>query len=230
VPPRITRLHQDDTHRLIPARYTERDETVLVRLAEDDRQLNDIFELDGATNDRLLGEANLLPGISVHELVFGIPNDQIVNAAFTHARPGGNRFNGPERGAWYAAFGLETSQAEVAYHKAKELQEVNWREQEIVTYREYLADFRAEFHDIRNDSQHTACLAPDSYAASQELARNLLEQRSAGIVYPSVRHFGGTCVACFRPALVTNVRKNSLVTLTFADAFSPPTIRVQPNR
>ena len=29
---------------------------------------------------------------------------------------------------------------------------------------------------------------------------------SLGVVYPSVRHAGGTCVACFRPALVANVR------------------------
>jgi hypothetical protein len=29
-----------------------------------------------------------------------------------------------------------------------------------------------------------------------------------GIVYPSVRRAKGTCLACFRPALVMNVRKD----------------------
>jgi RES domain len=82
--------------------------------------LNAIFELEGATNDRLLGEAGLLPGISVRELVFGISYSHIVNAVFTHANPLGNRFNGPERGAWYAAFFRETSEQEVYLTKNKE--------------------------------------------------------------------------------------------------------------
>jgi hypothetical protein len=36
----------------------------------------------------------------------------------------------------------------------------------------------------------------------------LLEQNALGIVYPSVRRSEGTCLACFRPAVVMNVRKN----------------------
>jgi RES domain len=94
---------------------------VLARIADDDGHLRDIFDLDNATNDRLLAENNLLPGIGIHELVFGIPHYRIVNAAFCHAHPLGSRFNGPDRGAWYACFELETSQAEVAFHKSVEM-------------------------------------------------------------------------------------------------------------
>ena len=227
--PRTTQLHQDDTHRLIPARYTEGGESVFARLGGDDDFLRDLFELEGATNDRLLGEANLLPGVTIHELVFGIPNWHIVNAAFTHARPNGSRFNGPERGAWYAGFVLETSQAEVSFHFAEGLREVNWQEEETSIYREYLADFRAEFHDIREDARYVGCLAHDSYGASQQLAHELLEQSAAGVIYPSVRHLGGTCVACFRPALVGNVRKGAKVTFTFFNAFEPPVVHVEMN-
>src|SRR6185312_8143458 len=89
VAPRVTQLHQDNTHRLIPARYSQDGASVLARLTSHRQQLQDLFQLDGATNERLLGEANLLPGITVHELVFGVPNAHIVNAAFTHARPEG---------------------------------------------------------------------------------------------------------------------------------------------
>ncbi len=32
-----------------------------------------------------------------------------------------SRFNGSERGLWYAAFRLETAQAEVAFHLGKDL-------------------------------------------------------------------------------------------------------------
>ena len=68
--PRITRLQQDDTHRLIPARYSDDNASVLARLTSDPQHLQDLFQLEGATNERLLGEANLLPGITVHELLF----------------------------------------------------------------------------------------------------------------------------------------------------------------
>ena len=220
--PKISALLQDDTHRLIPSRQTE--ESVLSRLAEDEKELQELFELDGATNDRLLGEANLLPGISVHELLFGVAYAHIVNAAFTHAHPLGSRFNGPERGAWYAAFELETAESEIAFHKAQELREVNWPEPETFTFHDYLADFRADFHDIRGDAHYSDCLDPNSYGNSQRLARELLASGSAGIIYPSVRRSKGTCLVCFRPALVTNVRQGRSVTVAFHDPGQPPVI------
>jgi RES domain len=222
VTPRISALRQDDTHRLIPSRHS--DESVLNRLAEDEKELQELFELDGATNDRLLGEANLLPGISVHELLFGVVHAHIVNAAFTHAHPAGSRFNGPDRGAWYAAFELETAEAEIAFHKAQELIEINWQESETFTFQDYLADFRADFHDIRGDARYSDCLDPHSYGSSQQLAKELLASGSAGIVYLSVRRSNGTCLVCFRPALVTNVRQGRTVTLAFRDPGQPPLV------
>ena len=156
--PPISLIRQYDAHRLIPAKYSEGGESVLVRVADSDDDLAKIFDLDNATNDRLLAEAGLLSGIGIHELVFGVPYYRIVNAAFCHAHPLGSRFNAPDRGAWYAAFELETSQAEVAFHKWQELVEVNWLE-ENVSYDDYLADFSAEFHDIRSD-YFRDCLDP----------------------------------------------------------------------
>ena len=221
--PRTSLVRRHDTHRLIPAKYSE--ESVLTRIAEDDAHLADIFDLDNATNDRLLAENNLLPGIRSHELVFGVPYFRIVNAAFCHAQPLGSRFNGPERGAWYAAFDLRTSQAEVAFHKTVELAEVDWFDEEI-TYDEYLADFSAAFHDIRGDERFLDCLAPDSYRASQLLAQRLLEAGSLGVVYPSVRRKGGTCIACFRPPLVMNVRKGDAYRFVWKGKQRPEVLRV----
>lgn len=218
--PRVQLVRQNDTHRLIPSKYSANGDSVLVRIADDDDHLKDIFELDNATNDRLLAENNRLPGIGIDELVFGIPYFRIVNAAFCHAHPNGSRFNSPDRGAWYAGFDLETSQAEVAFHKSVELAEVDWLTEEI-TYDDYLADFSSNFHDIRGDAQYVDCLAPDSYVASQELAETLLKNEALGIVYPSVRHTGGTCLACFRPALVGNVRKAKTYLFTWNGTTSP---------
>lgn len=204
--PRTSLVRQNDTHRLISSKYGEGGESVLTRIADDDVHLKDIFDLDHATNDRLLAENDLLPGIGIHELVFGVPYSRIVNAAFCHAHPLGSRFNGPDRGAWYAGFELATAQAEVAFHKSVELAEVDWFDEEI-TYDDYLADFSADLHDIRDDAVFADSLAADSYVASQDLASQLLDAGSLGVVYPSARRKGGTCMACFRPALVMNVRK-----------------------
>lgn len=221
--PSTTLIRRNDTHRLIPSKYSEGGDSVLTRIADDDAHLADIFDLDNATNDRLVAENNLLPGIGIDELVFGVPYFRIVNAAFCHAHPQGGRFNGPDRGAWYAAFAVETSQAEIAYHKSIELAEVDWFDEEV-TYDDYLADFSAQFHDIRGSEvskQIAACLAVDSYLASQDLAQRLLDEGSLGLIYPSVRRARGTCIACFRPALVMNVRKGTTYRFVWSGQARP---------
>jgi RES domain-containing protein len=206
-----------DTHRLVPSKRTD---SVLVRIADDDAHLRELFDLDQATNDRLLAEHAGLAGIGPHELVFGVPYAPIVNAAFCHPHPLGARFNGPERGAWYAAFEIETAQAEVAFHKSVELAEINqW--DESATYDDYLADFSAPFHDLRGLTAFDDCLGPDSYVASQALAEQLLAAGSAGVVYPSVRRAAGTCLACFRPPLVTHVRRDATWRFTWAGHDAP---------
>ncbi len=214
--PKQSKIHQDGTHRLIPFRYSDRGRPILNRLAEnDDELLSDLTELEGATNDRLVGESGKLPGISAIELVSGFRLAHIVNAAFTHAHPLGARFNTAGRGAWYAGFEMETAQTEVAFHRSEELQEIGWADEEVSPYIDYLADFRHEFHDLRDDQGFATCLDPKSYAASQSLGAQLLTTGSAGIVYPSVRHRGGTSIVCFRPPLVLNVQQGSKVTITF---------------
>ncbi len=205
--PPTTQIDQRDTHRFIPAKYADGGASVLTRLSEDDSVLDGIFELDNATNDRLLAETGRMAGVDARELVFGIPSYRIINAAFCHPSPTGARFNSPDRGAWYASFELETSRAEAIYHRRLWLKEINWQEEDISEYVDYLADFRAEFHDIRGTREFADCLLQDSYVASQALGTRLLESGSAGIVYPSARRVGGICIGCFRPVLVTNVRK-----------------------
>jgi RES domain-containing protein len=218
--PRLTALRQFDTCRLIPSRFADLEDSVLAPLADDDGMLRDLFDLDNATNDRLRGESGLLPGIGVDELVFGVPNFRIINAAYTYARPEGSRFNDGERGAWYCAFEVETALAEVGFHKAVEYQEIG-RFDDSVSYQALLADFSASFHDLRGADAWDDCLVPDSYVASQALAAELLEAGSMGVIYPSVRRPEGTNLACFRPALVGNVRKGHAYRLTWAGSPLP---------
>jgi RES domain-containing protein len=218
--PPLTALRQFDTCRLLPSRFADIEDSVLAPLADSDATLRDLFDLDNATNARLRGETGLLPGIGVDELVFGLPNFRIINAAYTYARPEGSRFNDGARGAWYCAFDPETALAEVSFHKAVEYQEIG-RFDDSVTYQAMLADFNASFHDIRDARGFATCLDPGSYVASQELANTLLELGSMGIIYPSVRAKNGTNLACFRPALVGNVRKGQAYRLTWAGSPLP---------
>ena len=224
--PPVSLVRQPDTHRLVPSRYLGDGESVLVAIADDAAHLQAIFELDLATNDRLLAEHQLLPGIGLDELVAGVPCAAVINAAFCHAHPLGARCSGPERGAWYAGFELETAQAEVAFHKAVQLAEIG-RFEDSATYDDYLADFSASFHDLRRARVLKAVLDAESYVAAQALAEELLEAGSLGIVYPSVRKSGGTCVACFRPALVGNVRRGETYRFTW-EGEGAPTVRKQP--
>ena len=218
--PKLTALRQFDTCRLIPSRFADLEDSVLAPLADGEAELRDLFDLDNATNERLRGEADLLSGIGVDELVFGVPNFRMINAAYTYARPEGSRFNDGTRGAWYCAFDAETALAEVSFHKTVEYQEIR-RFDDSVSYQAMLADFNSSFHDIRGVQSFADCLDPQSYIASQALAAELLEAGSMGIIYPSVRRPEGVNLACFRPALVGNVRKGPAYRLTWAGTPQP---------
>lgn len=221
IPP-ITPVHLRATHRMIAAKHSESG-SVLSSISDSESMLADLAELDGATNDRLLGEEGVLPGISVRELVYGVRYASIVNAAFSHRNPLGSRFNDDTRGAWYAGVERATSIAEVAFHRARQLANIDWKEEERASYDDYLADFTTEFHDLRAVDREGAANqfkkflkpgpVPACYTESQHLARNLLASKSNGLIYPSVRNPGGTCVVCFRPALVYHVRRDARIEL-----------------
>jgi RES domain-containing protein len=215
--PPVREFRQKGMHRLIPSRYSETG-TVLQEVAGNDAMLADAARLDAATNERIQGELYGLSGISQFELVYGIPNAHIIRAAFLHPGPFGSRFNDTTRGAWYAAKKVETSIAEVAYHKSKRLSEMavpgllhERPNEEVSTYNGWQADFQGPFHILEPREEYADCLEPEPvpqcYLPSQLLARQLLAQQSNGILYPSVRHKGGTCLACFRPALVYQPRQ-----------------------
>ncbi len=160
--PPVSDVRWDDTHRLIPATYADTDEPILATLAEEQSDIAALVALTAATNARLQAQANALPGgIHQDELVFAVPHWRIINASFCHPHPLGSRFNGPDRGAWYAGQHVETSLAEVAYHRTVELAEIN-RWELVADYQDYLADIHAPMHDLRRprDRRARECLAP----------------------------------------------------------------------
>jgi RES domain-containing protein len=218
-----TRIRWKDTCRLIASRYPSEGILDQVASAED---LPLVFELENWTNDRISEELGILHRIPPQEWVTGRPMASVVMAAFCHPRVGGGRFNGPDRGAWYAANDLDTAHAEVVYHRTAELAEVGVFETRIQS-RLYLADFDGRFDDVREARPENAPLHdPRSYTASQAFARARLEQGSNGIVYRSVRRQGGECLACFRPALVTNVRPDAHYEYTWEGTRTPKISRL----
>ncbi len=200
---------------------------VLAPLAATPEALDDLAALEGVTNGRIQASGSGLPGLDPRELVFGRPNDSFVNAAFTHVRPGGNRFNDAGRGAWYCGWDTRTSLGEVAYHLTRELDAIG-RYDTHVDYAELIADFIGPFHDLRGagdaDREPDGVLGEETasaYQAGQALARRLHALGSNGVIYPSVRHSGGTCLAAFRPSLVQNLRQGGLWRLTWAGSRVP---------
>lgn len=207
----------DGTHRLIPTKYAELDGSVLETLSLPTEVIADLSELDAATNERKMAEHDQNIAIGTGELLFGVPEAHIVNAAFCHPGPFGSRFNDSQRGAWYAGVELETSMAEVAFHKRRFLVDARISDTLVFDYQDFLADFSGEY-SLLDSKEKKECLKPvpipDCYQAGQALAKTLLYKGSNGIVYPSVRHLGGTCIACFRPALVYNPRRGQQYELT----------------
>ena len=201
--PPVTRIRWTAACRLIPTRYPSAG--LFDRVASPD-DLDAIVELESWTNDRISVELGLLHTLPRDEWIVGQAMASVVMAAFCHPAPGGARFSDNTRGAWYASRTIATAIAESVFHRSQEIAEVGGVETRM-QLRLYHADFSAPFHDVRGNSRAFGPLhRPDSYQASQVFARALLDTGANGVVYRSVRHEGGECLACFRPRLVRNVR------------------------
>lgn len=198
--------------RLLPA--THHKPPALRGLIDTDEELAVLAEIEGLTSARLLAEYGRNPHLDPRELAWRrrfrdlrVYGDSHVNAAFTYTRTGGNRFNPEDRGAWYCAWDVMVSVAEVAWHRTRELG-FTGSFHDIARYIELLADFIGEFDDMTDEPRHPA-LNPDTaigYPEGQGLAARLRRAGSRGLVYPSVRAPEGNCLVCFEPGGVQNVR------------------------
>lgn len=198
---------------------------VLRGLVDTDEEAAILAELEGETSARLIAEREGSPALDRRELAFArrahdlrLYGQSHINAAFTYTRPGGNRFNSGDRGAWYCAWDMPTSAQEVGFHRTRELGFIGRYEGEA-RYVELLADFIGDFPDLRGGS-HPA-LAPDpaeGYPAGQALAADLRREGHRGLIYPSVRHPRGRCFVAFDPGIIQNVRPGASWRFVWAGA------------
>lgn len=204
------------TIRLVPsARLREAVLSPLVDTAAEEALL---AEIEGATSSRLIAEERGLAGLSADELVHGVPHARFINASFAYAKPRQpSRFNPAERGAWYAALDVATCLAEVGFHLTRALADAGDFDA-VVEYGEMIASMSGVFVDLRTNPAHPA-LDPDlaaGYPAGNALAARARAEGHNGIVYPSVRHEGGTCIAALWPNVVQSVVQGAMYRLTWS--------------
>ena len=196
---------------------------VLAPLADIAEELTELAEIEAATSSRMQAQATGLSGLSANELVYDVPHAHFINASFAYAKPREpNRFNGETRGAWYAALSVETCLAEIAFHMTEFLARTG-RFEAVAEYAEMFCSVSGAFLDLRPMPAHPA-LSADKTRGYPEGNRLAVEARRAGlngIVYPSVRHRGGTCFAILRPAAVQSVRQGDVWRLTWKGKPDP---------
>lgn len=193
-------------------------EAVLAPLADTDDDLALLAEIEGATSARLNAEARGRSALSATELVHGVPHARFINASFAYAKPRQPmRFSSAERGAWYAALAVETCLAEVGHHLTLALADAG-DFNAVVDYGEMLASIAGLFADLRRVPAHPS-LDPDpaiGYPAGNAVAAAAIAGGHVGIIYPSVRHPGGTCIAALWPNAVQSVVQGAMYRLTWA--------------
>ncbi len=217
----VRHITQDRTVRLVSSARL-RDPVLLKLVAEDD--LDALAEIEGATSSRLRTQEVGADHLDRRELVFGISHAHFINAAFAYWLPRSlNRFNGPGRGAWYAALTVGTCIAEVTFHVERELANVS-DFNTVVEYAEMLASFVGDFVDVRRVAPRPDYLDPNpanGYPAGNRLADAVRAAGHYGIVYPSVRSSGGTCFVALVPHAVQSVAQGKVIRLSWKGTPGP---------
>ena len=199
----VSEVRWQPCFRVIPSRYP----TIhLFERVATPAEWEALYWIESLTNPRLRDEVGDIELVPREERAFG-PGGSVIMAPFTHLDPSGSRFADGTFGAFYGAAALATSVAETCYHREVFLRATRQDPLEL-DMRSYLADVSASFHDLRGKrAQMPDIYDPDSYISSQVLGRQLKRGGSNGVVYDSVRHASGECLAIFRPKLILNIRQ-----------------------
>lgn len=194
------RVKWQRAHRLIPTKYPPIDLFERIAPKED---WDALIALEGLTNPRLREDIGEISNIPVSRRIAGGTGVSIVMAPFSHFSPEwASRFTDGTFGVYYAANKFETALREVAFHKALFHRSTNDPASHDA-YREYVGKVDKVMHDLtRGHWPQYLDPDPDKYGAPQALARAIRESNGNGIIYPSVRHKGGLCIAALYPDAV----------------------------
>ena len=184
------KLVSGTSYRLIPSHFPP---LAFFENLLDPNELEAAYYLESLTNDRLLDEIGKISLVSPEDRISG-PGTTAIMAAFTHIGVP-SRFTNGDYGVYYAGMSLATAMSESKFSRSRFMQTTN-EGPRILTMRTYTCEVNASLVDVRHDPLvHN----PNSFANSQELGRMLKDQNELGILYKSVRHSGGECIAALRP-------------------------------
>lgn len=195
-----TRLRWNPAWRVIPSRFPS---VGLFERVANPEDFDALYALEAMTNDRIryeVGEISLVPA---EERLFG-PGSTCIMAAFTHLNPQGSRFSDGGYGVFYCARKRETAIAETRYHAARFMTATAEPPMRL-QMRLYTVAANGKVVDLRQASQtEPRIVDPNAYAYAQGIGGALRSEGVQGMLYPSVRHPGGECLAALRTAILKN--------------------------
>ena len=163
--------------------------------------MEEAFEIESLTNERLLNEVGMLQHVPPHDRVSG-PGASVVMAAFTHVG-NASRFTDGSFGIYYAGRCLETAILETIFHRERFFSATKEAPCEI-DMRSYNGQIEKPLVDVRSEPfQHLLDPDPNGYGVAQTFGADVRTNEYWGILYPSVRHQGGECIAALRPPAVS---------------------------
>lgn len=165
----------------------------------DPAEMQILFEIESITNERMRLEIGDIFLVANEDRVSG-PESSVVMAAFTHIGKL-SRFTDGSYGIYYAGLSQETAIRETIYHREQFLQATHEAAGEI-TMCLYQGTLTKPLHDICPRKFHKLH-HPNNYSESQAFAKKLRETKSWGVIYNSVRHAEGRCIAAFRPPAIS---------------------------
>jgi hypothetical protein len=168
----------------------------------DPSEMEMLYEIESLTNERLRQEVGDIFLVPQEDRVCG-PGSSVVMAAFTHISTSSpSRFTDGAYGIYYASLTRETAIRETVYHRERFLQATNEQACEL-TMRVYEGKIKQPLQDVRGN-KYKSLHHPHDYSASQAYGKKLRDLKAWGIMYNSVRHPGGICIAALRPPAVSN--------------------------
>lgn len=206
------------TVRLVPSARLR--DSVLSPLADNEDERGLLAEIEGATSGRLVAEERGTAALAREELVHSVAHARFINASFAYAKPREPmRFNSSDRGAWYAALAVETCLVEVGFHLTNALSYTG-DFNAVVEYSEMLSSMSGVFLDLRNVPDHPSLHANPAvgYPHGNALASAVRAEGHNGIIYPSVRLPGETCIAALWPNVVQSVTQGRMYRFKWSGA------------
>jgi hypothetical protein len=200
----LVKLKWNPAYRVIPTRFPAISLFERVAGPED---FDALYALEAMTNNRIRDEVGDISLVPIAERKFG-PGSSPIMAAFTHLNPQGSRFSDGTYGVFYCAHKRDTAIAETSYHSTLFMGATKEPPMRL-QMRLYAVKVSGEVVDLRTAAQaDPRIIDPDDYSYTQVIGRKFRSEGVHAIVYPSVRHRGGECLAALRTG-VLNICKHS---------------------